>query len=340
MTEDTAGMGESTTGWRVMPRRVIAGPPGVLAGCVALLLAGPPRPVRGQAATAGSHVREGLVALDDDVSLFYVSVGTGEPIVVLAGGPGLDHTYLRPGLDALATLYRVIYFDPRGAGRSRARLDSTIVSFDAMVDDVDRIRQILGQERITVLAHSFGGLVGLAYARRYADRLRALILVDPVEPGHRWEEVTRRRQAAARTAEDSTELAELIASPGFQRRDSATMNRIYEVSFRSTFRDRSRAAELELHLSSETAHNGPDVARLVGSSLGRIDWWGRLREISAPTLIVHGRFDPIPPAMARALADSIPYAELKLLDTGHFPFVEDSRGFVAAVSAFLSRLER
>jgi len=284
-------------------------------------------------------VREGLVALDD-ASLFYVSVGSGEPIVVVNGGPGLDHTYLRPGMDALATLYRVVYFDPRGTGRSRTPLDSTVINFDAMVDDVDRIRQILGQEKITVLAHSFGGLVGLAYAMRYANRLKALILVDPVEPGHRWQEATRRRQAAARTPEDSTELAELMASPGFRSRDSVTMSRIYQVSFRSTFRDRARAAELRVNLSSVTARNGPEVARLVGTSLGRVDWWNRLGAVSAPTLVIHGRFDPIPPGMARALADSIPDASLTLLDTGHFPFIEDSRGFVAAVSAFLSRLER
>ena len=53
-------------------------------------------------------------------ALFTRTVGDGDPVVVLHGGPGtVDHTYLLPAMDRLADLTRLVYFDQRGHGRSR-----------------------------------------------------------------------------------------------------------------------------------------------------------------------------------------------------------------------------
>ena len=294
--------------------------------------------VDGTAAAQEGRVRQGLVSLED-ASLFYVSVGEGDPIVVAHGGPGLDHTYLRPGMDRLAASHRVVYFDQRGTGRSAADLTDSVVSFETLVDDIDRVRQILGVDRIVVLGHSYGGLLALSYALRYPANTRALILMCSVEPGSRWRGQTQARQAAARTPQDSVAMAEIMASEAFRARDARTMSEFYSVVFRSTFRDPAKIDELVLDLSAETARNGPEVARLVGGS-APVDWWDRLSQVRAPTLVIHGRSDPTPAAMARALVDSVPNARLRLLDTGHFPYVEDSQSLVAAVSSFLTQVAR
>lgn len=288
---------------------------------------------------AQAQVRQGLVSLPD-ARLYYEVVGDGDPIVVIHGGPGLDHNYLRPSMDALAARHALVYYDQRGTGRSSAALDSSSINLDAFVEDLERLREALGYDRITVLAHSFGGLLGLEYAFRHPDRTRALILVSTVEPGRRWQEQTAVRQAARRTEADSLELADLTASEGFKERAPAVLSQVYRVAFRSTLRNPARVDELDLDLAPATARNGQDVARLLGASLGEVDWWDRLPSMTVPTLVVHGRHDPTPVAMARALVEALPAGELAVLNTGHFPFLEDTGAFVRAVSTFLAGLER
>ena len=290
-------------------------------------------------ASEAQRARQGLLTLDD-ARLFYEVVGEGDPIIVVHGGPGLDHSYLQPGLDALATRNTLVYYDQRGTGRSVANLDTAAIAFDKFVDDVEALRQALGFERVSVLAHSFGALIGLEYARRYAANLRALILMNPVEPGARFAEQVAERRAGATTAQDSTELAELRASEGFAARDAAIVSQVYRVMFRSTLKDRESIAQLELDLSPSTAKNGSDVARLLGAGLGSVDWWDRLAEVQVPTLVLHGRFDLAPMEMSLALSEALPVGSFQVLDAGHFPYVEDREGLQSAISGFLAGLPR
>jgi proline iminopeptidase len=297
----------------------------VLAG-----LAGLPLPASSQ------ETRQGFVSLDE-ARLFYEIVGSaGEPIVVVHGGPGLDHSYLRPGLDALAGRNTLIYYDQRGTGRSTAELEAEVINVDRFLHDIDALRQVFGHERVTVLGHSFGALVAIEYARRYPDETKALILMNPVEPGSRYRDATAERQRALRTPEDARELEELRASEGFEARDAATLSQVYRVSFRQLLRDRERVSDLELDLAPSTAKNGQDVARLLGSSMGAVDWWDRLEHIQAPTLVLHGRYDAPPLEMSQSLAEAFPVGTLQVLNTGHFPYVEDPQALLAAVSGFFA----
>jgi proline iminopeptidase len=290
-------------------------------------------------ASAQQRARQGLLSLDD-ARLFYEVVGEGDPIIVVHGGPGLDHAYLQPGLDVLATRHTLVYYDQRGAGRSVAALDASGIRFDAFVDDIEALRQALGFERVTVLAHSFGALLGLEYAARYPENLRALILMNPVEPGARYADERATRQAAAQTAEDSTELASLTGGEGFAARDPATVSEVFRVLFRQTFRDRARISELDLDLAEATAENGDDVGRLLGESMGEVDWWDRLPAIQTPTLVLHGRYDLLPLVMSQDMARSLAVGRLVVLDSGHFPYIEDPDGMVSAISSFLVDLTR
>jgi proline iminopeptidase len=281
--------------------------------------------------------RQGLLSLED-ARIYYEVVGSGDPIIVVHGGPGLDHKYLRPGLDALARSNTLVYYDQRGTGRSITSLEPGTINFDDFVDDIDAIREALGYERVSVLAHSFGVLMGLEYATRYPARLRALILMNPPPLGSRFTEEISERQGELRTREDSTELASLRASEGFAARDPGTLSQVYRVMYRQAFRDRNRIADLDLELAPTTAQNGQDVAELLGSSVGEVDWWDRLGEIEAPTLVLHGRFDIPPVDMSIAMAEALPVGTFAVLDSGHFPYVEDREGLLAAISGFFAGL--
>ena len=293
----------------------------------------------GAGGAAGQRARQGLLSLES-ARIFYEVVGEGEPIIVVHGGPGLDHSYLQPGLDALATRNSLVYYDQRGSGRSVASLDSTGINLDAFVEDIDALRQALGFERVSLLTHSWGALLGLEYAARHPEAVRALILMSPIEPGARFRDEQEARRRAAQTPEDSTELAALTATEGFAARDPATVSQVYRILYRQTLRERARIDELELDLAEATAKNGADVARLLGESMGEVDWWDRLPSIQVPTLVLHGRYDVVPYAMSQALAQAMGQARVVVLESGHFPYLEARDSLLSAVSSFFVDLSR
>jgi pimeloyl-ACP methyl ester carboxylesterase len=110
--------------------------------------------------------------------------------------------------------------------------------------------------------------------------------------------------------------------------------------FRQTLRDRARVEELELDLAESTAKNGPDVAELIGGSIGELDWWDRLATIQTPTLVLHGRYDALPYAMSQALAAAFPNGRVVVLESGHFPYLEARDALLSAVSSFFVDLSR
>src|SRR2546421_3646609 len=90
--------------------------------------------------------------------MFVEEVGSGFPLVVLHGGPGLDHTMFRPWLDPLGDELRLLYVDERGQGRSE-RVDPETLSLEVFARDVDLLAEALGLERFALLGHSFGAIV-------------------------------------------------------------------------------------------------------------------------------------------------------------------------------------
>ena len=73
----------------------------------------------------------------DGVRFFYEPVGAeGKyPLIVLHGGPGVDHTMFRPWLDPLSDTFRLIYVDQRGQGRSE-RVDPATLTMSRYAEDV------------------------------------------------------------------------------------------------------------------------------------------------------------------------------------------------------------
>ena len=97
----------------------------------------------------------------DGVRIFTKAIGSGEPILVIHGGPGLDHSYLLPQMEGLAKDHRLIFYDQRCSGRSQAGLDSNDVTLDAFLKDIDAVRAHYKIDRANVLGHSWGGLLAM-----------------------------------------------------------------------------------------------------------------------------------------------------------------------------------
>ena len=102
--------------------------------------------------------RDATVELSDGYRIFVHEHGDGLPLIVLHGGPGLDHSMVRPYLDPLGNEFRLLYVDERGQGRSE-RVAPETLSLEVFARDVDRLAEALELDRFALLGHSFGAII-------------------------------------------------------------------------------------------------------------------------------------------------------------------------------------
>jgi proline iminopeptidase len=263
-----------------------------------------------------------------DVELYHREVGAGVPCLVMHGGLGVDHTTLRAGLDPLADVLRLVYYDHRGNGRS-ARPPVETIGFATLADDADALRGALGHERGVVVGHSFGGCVALTYALRHPERVRGLVLVGT------WPRFDHLPALAAelerrRVGEDV--VAALVAVPDDPAAMAARERALAPIAFH-----RAPAANHE-RVFREVVW-APGAAARSRELMPTFDVVARLGEIAAPTLVLTGRYDVYgSPSQAERIAAGIPEAELVVFEeSAHYPFVEEPDAFERVVRRWLAR---
>ena len=272
--------------------------------------------------------------------LFCRTVGEGPPIVVLHGGPEFDHTYLLPELDRLAKFARLVYYDQRARGRSAGRPSE--VGIDSEVDDVDRVRRELGFGSVAVLGHSWGGLLAMEYAVRHPERISHLILANTAPAAAPDWVLFREHLMRLRSSDEAERMEEIASGAAFGAGDleaEAAFNRLH---FRPALRDTDHVERVVARLRTHFSPESVLAARAIGQRLSEETWRSegydllpRLAELDVPTLVLHGRDDFIPVALAERIADAMPHAELVVLDCGHFAYLEEPEAFARHVEAFL-----
>jgi pimeloyl-ACP methyl ester carboxylesterase len=120
-------------------------------------------------------IQEGYVDANG-VMTYYKIFGHGKPLVLAHGGPGASHDYFLPYLAPLARHYQLVFIDERGSGRSPALENVSAYTVESMVEDVEAVRQALNLGQISLLGHSYGGVLAQAYALKYQKNLSHLIL--------------------------------------------------------------------------------------------------------------------------------------------------------------------
>jgi pimeloyl-ACP methyl ester carboxylesterase len=107
----------------------------------------------------------------------------GNTVIVLHGGWGSEHSYLVPVIKPLADQYRFVLYDQRGSLRSPATPPAKI-TYANLIEDLEQLRQRLGLEKVTLMAHSMGNMLAYGYLRAHPERVAGLVLLGPVLPGH------------------------------------------------------------------------------------------------------------------------------------------------------------
>lgn len=281
-------------------------------------------------------ITESVSAVESDsTSLHTVSVGEGVPIIVVSGGPGLGHYYLRPGMDILADRFRLIYYDQRGSGSSELG-DPDKASFSAAIDDLDAVRQGFGIERANLLGHSFGANLALLYASRHPQHVASLVLANPGPPFRRdQQEMLGAAMRGRIGAQDGEKLQRLRLTEQFQRGDPETVEDFIRTLYIPFFRDPASASKISFDFTELSAESALGEEAWM-HELAQLDEQSIAGSVRAPTLVLYAELDPIPEEFARSLADSIPGARYEFLKgANHMAYYEDPEIFAKAVVPFL-----
>jgi proline iminopeptidase len=275
--------------------------------------------------------------------LYWAAYGpAGAPrLLVLHGGPGAQHDYLLPQLLALADRYELIFYDQRGGGRSRTD-DRAPITWWTHVTDLAQVARELAGPPLSLVGYSWGGLLALLYAvTAFGGGDHAapdgtippgrMVLIDPAAVTRAWRNIFEAELARRQQHETIRRRREELAASGLRERDpEAYRQQAFELSVAGYFADPERARELTPFRVIGR------VQQSVWESLGDFDLLPRLGVVRCPTLVVHGREDPIPLTSSEAIARALPGGRLVVLErSGHVPYVEAPAALFRAVRAFL-----
>jgi proline iminopeptidase len=256
------------------------------------------------------------------------------PLVVLHGGPGAHHDYLLPQMLRLAGERELFFYDQRGGGRSRTD-DPAPITWKTHVDDLALMAPELGADPLSIVGYSWGALLALLYAVEASanpdlPRPVRLVLIDPA-PLSRAHRATFEAEFARRQQGPEVQrLREEVAASGLRDRDpDAYRQRQFELSVAGYFADPTRARDLTPFRVTGK------VQQSVWQSLGDLDLVPRLSVVVVPTLIVHGRRDPIPLQSSEDAARAMNARFLVLEASGHVPYVEQPDALFSTIEQFL-----
>jgi proline iminopeptidase len=288
----------------------------------------PPPPVAGVAKTLARP----------DLVLHYADYGQGEPVLLIVGGPGLSGEWLEPVAQVIAKQARAILPDPRGGGKSLPKEDAGI-TLDATLADFEALRAELGLTSWTVLGHSWGGMLALDYAAKYPASVKALVLLD--SGGTSWasmwgpfmDNITSRMTPDERAARQYWSQKEVYDSDPYRAEVE-----IARYILPAYFYDRAKALPLLAALKAGKEHLNPAAGRLIGEydkgAAARVEALGK---VDIPTLILHGRQDPMPESVTLENQKLLKGSRLVWLDRcGHNPWLEQPEAMEKALLEFLA----
>lgn len=255
-----------------------------------------------------------------------------QPVMfVIHGGPGSDHTGYKPVLSGLTDKAQLVYFDHRGQGRS-ARGDPETYTLENNVEDMEGLRAYLGLERMVVLGASYGGMVGLAYALRYPQRVSHLIVVATVSD-YRFRE---RAQAilGERGTPEQQAIAEHLWAGTFVSDDH--LREYFDVMGPLYARSYDPAKGKERRKRMILSHEAINVG--FSGFLRTLNLTEQLHMITAPTLVIGARHDWIcPPEFSELIARCIPGADLRIFErSGHSILQDEPQALLDVVRGFLT----
>jgi pimeloyl-ACP methyl ester carboxylesterase/class 3 adenylate cyclase len=290
-------------------------------------------------------VAETSYASCGDLSLAYQVFGDGPAELVFAG-PFVSHIELfwtvpeyKAFFDQLATFCRIVVFDKAGVGLSDPV--PQVRTLDDRVDEIEAVMDAVGFRSAALLATNDGGAAAMMFAATRPERTRALILCGTYSfHAGGWDVIDSdpaevRARLLPELGEDylpSVEQIARIMEIGRTVRSGWGSGATFSIAFPSVS---GRSRQLAM---SERMCASPGMARASLETSFRVDVRPVLPTITAPTLVIHAREDPVVPVQCgRYLADHVPGARYLQVDgRDHLPWFTEPDKVLVGVEEFLT----
>ncbi|WP_312302120.1 alpha/beta hydrolase [Chryseobacterium sp.] len=281
---------------------------------------------------------EGFYETSDHVRIKYKISGTGYPCIYIPGGPGQGYpSFELLGGSSLEKNMQMIYMDQRGSGESGKSADYRL---DKMVQDIEELRQHLKLEKVFLLAHSFGGIIAVNYAKKYPQYTKGLILSnitlhflnddsvqEQIEYGNSLlqhkNKVIPKDSLSSELSKISTALRKKRIGYKFLTEDVETIKKMDKVdSLHPRIIDFGMAV---ISKPKEFPEYYADYAPMT-------------KDIKVPVLVITGKKDKAVGTL-HYKTFQFPHQKVVVIDGGHLLYYERNREFVSVIERFVSEVK-
>lgn len=265
-------------------------------------------------------------------------------LMTLHGGPGGSHDYLLPLAELAKYNINVLFYDQFGCGRSEDPDDPSKYTIDYGVEEAEELRrQIFGKEKIVLLGHSYGGALAIAYALKYQDNLKGLIISSGLSSVPLT--VREMQRLISELPEEHRKAIEKYGGIGdyknpiylravdfFYKKHLLRMENYPEEVLRTFEFIEKRKTYLIM--------NGPNEFTIIGTIK---DWdvTDQLWKIKVPTLITVGKYDEVTPKVAEVINKRIKGSKLVIFEnSSHMAMWEEKEKYLEVVRNFIEEVHR
>jgi proline iminopeptidase len=269
-----------------------------------------------------------------------VGEGNGTPILMLHGGPGVPSYYLKP-LAALSKTHPVIFYDQMGCGKSDKMTDTSMMTVEHFVDELEQVKQQLGLKDYYLLGQSWGTMLATDYYLKHPEGIKALILSSPAISIPMW---LRDADTLITTLPDSiqkairtNELTKTYDAPAYKQ----AVKYYYEHFL-------ARKLPWSPDIDSAFSQIGEKVYTYMGGAseftmtgpLKDYDRTKRLPEIKVPTLFITGEFDEARVPTVKYYQSLVPGAKFAMItNAGHMTMQDNAEQNIQVINDFLTGIE-
>jgi proline iminopeptidase len=269
--------------------------------------------------------------------IFYAVHGQGPICMVLPNSWGLSHGALRVLYRPLEEHLTMVYFDPRGMGRSGDVVEDSDMSMAAVRDDLDALRQHLGLGKVNVIGWSNGAMNLLVFASERPEAVESAIVVHGAASISEEDMKLFQEKAPELWAEWGKFMGEMTSDLLSDEEKEEKYREFSRTrSFPAMLADRERdGAKLEEFFdAAELSWKHSKYSDQVDSPT--FDARDLLGKITAPTLVIAGVHDLMPVEKGVEIAEGISNAKLVIFEeSGHFAQFEEQEKFVKTILQFI-----
>ncbi len=266
--------------------------------------------------------------------------GNKSPVLALHGGPGSSSFGIEP-IEALAKDRKVILFDQLGCGRSTRITDTTLMTVEHYVEEVELVRKALQLEDFYLFGQSWGGTLAMDYYLKYPAEVKAIIFSSPLLSTDLW---IKDADTLIATLPDSIQFIirenEKNKTFGSESYKNA-VNLYYSKFLWRKGRTQSQIDSSEMFTGTNVYEFmwGPSEFTATGNLLN-YDRVKNLPDIAVPTLLLAGEYDEARPGTVRYFQSRIPGSEfVEIKDSGHATMNDNPVDANAAMSQFIQKVD-